>query len=85
MSPQDACPFRRPFAEFFADCPSYRPQLFTPTNCRDEPLNTLWTCLNQTIGLEEDRPGFFYARCMLGDAVARRRLLLERMGSNRAA
>src|SRR5437868_865276 len=71
MVPSDGCPYRRPFAEYFADCPAYEPELYTPTSMRDVPMAPVWTCGNMTVGEHEER-GHLYARCLIGDIASRR-------------
>ena len=81
----DGCPYRRPFSEYFADCPAYEPEVFAPTNTRDVPMTPVWSCIHLTVGDDEAQRGHFFAKCMVGDAAARRALLFRRIGWKRIA
>src|SRR5438093_12984308 len=85
MARSDSCPYRRPFAEYFADCPGYEPELFTPTTMRGASLAPIWTCGHLTAGQVNEQPGHWYARCLLGDAIGRRDALFRKLRGSRAA
>jgi hypothetical protein len=85
MTPADSCPYRRPFGEFFADCPAYEPELYYPTSMRDAPMAPIWTCQHMTVGEDSELPGHRYARCLVGDAAARREALFRKLRGPRAA
>jgi len=79
MIPSDGCPYRRPFAEYFADCPAFEPEVFTGTTLRGLPLTPIWSCVHMTVGEDPDQKGHRYARCVIGDAAARRAALFSRL------
>ncbi|TMD67558.1 MAG: hypothetical protein E6I84_03400 [Chloroflexi bacterium] len=81
----DSCPYRRPFSDDFADCPGYEPELYLPTSLRQAPLPPVWTCCHLTIGAIKGELGHLYARCLIGDAAARREALLRKLRGPRAA
>jgi hypothetical protein len=85
MAPIDSCPYRRPFAEIFADCPGYEPEIFASTNMRGLPLAPVWTCQNLSVGEVDGQKGHLYPRCVIGDAVARRAALFRKLRGPRAA
>lgn len=77
----DRCPYERPFADDFDDCPAYQPVQYLPLDLNHAPMRAVWTCGN----LESARGphGGFYPRCRLGDAAARQawvsRIAVDRM------
>ena len=81
----DSCPYPRPFSDDFADCPDYEPELYLPTSLRQAPLPPVWTCCHLTIGAIKGELGHLYARCLIGDAAARREALLRKLRGPRAA
>ena len=84
--PSDACPYRRPFAERFADCPAYEPGIFIATTMRDAPLAPVWACRQMTVGKDKEQPGRLYAKCLIGDAQGRRDAFFARLrGPQQAA
>ena len=85
MARPDSCPYRRPFAEYFADCPGYEPELFTPTSMRGAPLGPIWTCGHLSPGEVAEQHGHWYARCLIGDAMARREALFRKLRGSQAA
>jgi hypothetical protein len=85
MAALDECPYRRPFFEYFAACPAYEPELFTPRNMRGAPLAPIWTCSHMAVGEDPEQRGHLYARCLIGDAAARREALFRRLRGPRAA
>lgn len=70
--PTDACPYARPFAVDFDDCPAYSPVRFLPTDTQGRVLSRGWTCAHLAIGIERAERSRFYARCRIGDAGKRR-------------
>ena len=85
MARTDSCPHRRPFGELFADCPAYEPELYLPTSMRGVPMAPTWTCQHMTVGEDSEQHGRMYARCLVGDAAARREALFRRLRGPRAA
>ena len=73
------CPFHRPFAEQFALCPAYEPEEIEVTNMRDVPLEPIWSCRQLTVGAYPDQRGRLYPKCLLGDVLSRRQVLLEKL------
>src|SRR5438309_4792492 len=68
----DRCPFPKPFAEDFRDCPAYQPVHYVPLDIFNQPLRPVWSCGHLDIGNDTDT-GRPYTRCRLGDAEARLR------------
>jgi hypothetical protein len=72
--PADECPFPRPFPQGFDECPTFRPQPFTPIDMNDRPLAPMLTCGQLvTRSLNNGKVGW-YAACRIGDEAARRKL-----------
>ena len=72
--PADECPFPRPFPQGFDECPTFRPQPFTPIDMNDRPLAPMLTCGQLvTRSLSNGKVGW-YAACRIGDEAARRKL-----------
>jgi hypothetical protein len=72
--PADECPFRRPFPPGFDQCPTFRPQTFTPLDMSGRSLAPMLTCGELvTRSLPNGKFGW-YAACKLGDEAARRKL-----------
>jgi hypothetical protein len=72
--PADECPFRRPFPQGFDQCPTFRPQPFTPLDMSGRPLAPMLTCGQLvTRSLANGKVGW-YAACRIGDETARRKL-----------
>jgi hypothetical protein len=74
--PSDQCPFPKPFAEDFEDCPTYQPRLIFPTDASNRPLKPVWTCTHLQVASRAR--GGWYACCGLGDAAGRARWLEDR-------
>ena len=72
MVPLDCCPYERPFEIEFAGCPGYEPEVFEPTTSQGKPLPDILTCRNLVMGSHGEHAEHRYARCVLGDAAARR-------------
>ena len=73
--PRDRCPYHRPFADGFDDCPAYQLAQFIPMDMRYRPLEPVWTCGNLDIRSYPGASHRFYARCRVGDEQARRDLV----------
>jgi hypothetical protein len=69
----DACPYPRPFPEYFDDCKTYQETVFVGLDLQYRPLRPSRTCRFLTVGEIPTQPGTFYGRCALGDAEARQR------------
>ena len=67
--PVDRCPYARPFADDFDDCPAYQPVRYVPLDLTHAPLRAVWTCGHLETSRRET--GGFYGSCRLGDAAAR--------------
>jgi anti-anti-sigma regulatory factor len=67
----DRCPYPRPFAEDFADCPAYQATSFLATDSRNQPLGEWRTCRHLTAGNQLQNRGRFYPRCALGSRPQR--------------
>ncbi len=50
MSPDDVCPYRRPFPRGFSECPAFQPTAFLPRTSRETPLEERWTCSHLDVG-----------------------------------
>ena len=68
--PLDACPYPRPFPKDFADCSVFQPVDFNAASV-DAPPQMLTTCANLGIGKFWDTAKHHYARCGIGDHIAR--------------
>lgn len=70
--PVDECPYPKPFAADFADCPAYQPRQFIPLDTLYQPLEPVLTCRHlETRALAQRHR--WYAACALGDREARSR------------
>ncbi|MDQ6746645.1 MAG: hypothetical protein M3010_00860 [Candidatus Dormibacteraeota bacterium] len=69
--PADDCPYERPFAEDFHQCPAYAARRFTPFDSLNRPLRQIWTCNFLTPRRAADKAHGYYGGCALGDAAAR--------------
>ena len=79
--PLDQCPYPKPFAPEFRDCPAFQARQFIPLDTLYKPLDPVLTCRQlQTRALPQRYR--WYAACALGDAEARRRWVRE-LGSVR--
>ena len=67
----DRCPYPRPFAEDFADCPAYQGTSFLAADSRNQPLGEWRTCRHLTAGNQLENQGRFYPRCALGSRPQR--------------
>ena len=68
--PADRCPYRRPFSQDFHGCAAYQPGQFVGLDTGYRPMPAVWTCghLEPAPTAKRSR---YYARCRIGDAVAR--------------
>jgi hypothetical protein len=66
--PADRCPYAKPFADDFAECPAYQPVRFIPLDTMYRPLGPVWSCAHLDIGQQDARA---YTRCRLGTATER--------------
>ncbi|MFN2463830.1 MAG: hypothetical protein ABR573_08025 [Candidatus Dormibacteria bacterium] len=69
--PTDACPYERPFAEDFKDCPAYAARRFVPFDSLHRPLTPIWTCTFLVPRRAADTAHGYYASCSLGSADER--------------
>lgn len=76
---EDRCPYPKPFADGFEDCPAYQPVRFVPLDTRFQPLRPVWSCAHLDISSAGGRP---YASCRLG-GPAERVAWAARMSSDR--
>jgi hypothetical protein len=67
----DRCPYPRPFAEDFSDCPAFEATLFDASDSRNKPLGTWATCRHLITGNDVENRGRFYPRCALGSPEQR--------------
>jgi hypothetical protein len=64
--PADACPYHRPFADDFDECPAYAARRFIPFDSLHRPLNPIWTCSFLAPRRAADKAHGYYASCGLG-------------------
>lgn len=69
----DRCPYARPFAADFAECPAFVPRRWAVRALDDRPLAGIWTCWHLTDAQVAGEGNRHYARCSVGDAAARLR------------
>ncbi|MFN2465040.1 MAG: hypothetical protein ABR598_02105 [Candidatus Dormibacteria bacterium] len=69
--PPDDCPYERPFAPDFHDCPAYAARRFMPFDSLHRPLQPVWTCNFLTPKRAADKSHGYYGGCALGDLEAR--------------
>jgi hypothetical protein len=69
--PADACPYRRPFAADFHDCPAYHPAYFIPLTTGYDSMAPIWTCSNLVPGAVPVPATRYYGRCRIGDQADR--------------
>jgi hypothetical protein len=68
--PDDECPYPKPFAPDFDDCPAYQARRFIPLDTLYQPLDPVLTCRHlETRALAQRHR--WYAACGLGNAEAR--------------
>jgi len=68
--PADRCPYRRPFSDDFRGCAAYQPNQFVGLDTGYRPLSVVWTCAHLESAPTAQRSRY-YAKCRIGDAVAR--------------
>ena len=78
----DACPFARPFAEGFAECPAYQRVEFMAVDSQYRSLGRHNGCRHLEAKSLGGRAAGYYAACALGDEEARRRWV-ERVDERR--
>lgn len=66
--PADACPYPRPFAAGFSECPAYVQRSFVGFDLQHRALRAVNTCRHLVTGDLDNRR---YPRCEIGDAAAR--------------
>ena len=71
LRPGDECPYRKPFAEGFNDCPAYQRTQFVPLDTQYRPLASIWTCVNLDFGRMPRAQWRHFARCRVGTAEDR--------------
>jgi len=69
--PADACPYPKPFAADFNDCPTYQTRHAIVVDSNDRPLHTIWSCRHMETKQVPGEPGHYYGACQLGDAKGR--------------
>jgi hypothetical protein len=69
--PADECPYPKPFAADFDDCPAYRPSEYVALDTQYQPLPAVWTCRHLQVGVMPGMASSHYARCRLGTAQQR--------------
>lgn len=74
--PSDHCPYPKPFAADFDDCPAFQSRQFIPLDTLYQPLDPVLTCRHLETRAMAQRHRW-YAACALGDAEARRRWVRE--------
>jgi hypothetical protein len=67
----DRCPYARPFAADFAECPAFVPRRWPVRALDDRQLAGIWTCWHLTEATVAGEGNRHYARCSVGDAGAR--------------
>ena len=80
---EDRCPYPRPFAWDFNQCPAFMPSLHLPTDTHGRQLQAHWTCAHLE-GRRREAGGFFPA-CALGSAPERERWATALQGEQLAA
>src|SRR5579864_3375909 len=79
----DRCPYRKPFADDFADCPAYRAMRVADLDLKNRLNGGLWTCSNLESRLNPQTEDRWYSACGLGRAPDRERWAAEVAGSDR--
>ena len=74
--PDNECPYRRPFAADFADCPAFQARQFIPLDTLYQPLDPVLTCRHLETRDMTQRYRW-YAACALGNVEARSRWVRE--------
>lgn len=71
VRPSDACPYPKPFAADFNDCPTYQTRHAIVVDSKDRPLRTIWSCRHMATKQLPGTNGRYYGACELGDAKGR--------------
>lgn len=71
IRPSDACPYPKPFAADFNDCPTYQTRHAIMVDSNDRPLRTIWSCRHMETKQVPGEAGHYYGACQLGDAKGR--------------
>lgn len=81
----DRCPYPRPFATGFADCPAYRAVRVATLRGTGGLSGTMWTCrhLEPRPLPESERDAGWYAGCAIGGPAAREAWAIEGSGPER--
>lgn len=79
----DRCPYPKPFADGFADCPAYRAMRVADLDLKNRLTGALWTCSNLESRLNPQTEDRWYSACALGRAPDRERWAAEVAGSDR--
>src|SRR4029077_13527643 len=82
--PREECPYHKPFPDGFRDCPAYQPAQYVPLDMHYRVLLPVWTCGHLEVRTIPSSHHRHYARCRVGDAVARA-AHVERLQSERLA
>jgi DNA-binding CsgD family transcriptional regulator len=80
--PDDRCPYHRPFANDFSDCPAYRPRRVATVDLNDQPTGMIWTCSNLTAKPRQPEEMGWYAACAIGRPADRERWAAEQRTRN---
>jgi hypothetical protein len=82
IRPSDACPYPKPFAADFNDCPTYQTRHAVVVDSNDRPLRTIWSCRHMETKSVPGETGHYYGACQLGDAKGRQQWV-HRIGVDR--
>jgi hypothetical protein len=82
IRPTDACPYPKPFAADFNDCPTYQTRHAVVVDSNDKPLRTIWSCRHMETKRVPGETGHYYGACQLGDAKGRQQAV-QRIGTDR--
>jgi hypothetical protein len=69
--PSDACPYPKPFAADFNECPTYQTRHAIVVDSKDRPLHTIWSCRHMETKQVPGEAGHYYGACQIGDAKSR--------------
>ncbi len=82
IRPSDACPYPKPFAADFNECPTYQTRHEIVVDSNDRPLRTIWSCRHMETKQVPGEAGHYYGACQLGDARGRQEWV-QRIGPER--
>jgi len=71
--PADECPYPKPFAPDFHECPAYQATQMVALDISHRPLGSILTCRHLESRLMPNTNYRWYGACVIGDAEARRR------------